>query len=165
MAHYELPHVGLTAKSRISAGVGLVGVAHHMAKNHVSYTTPEGKDFVHRMAERHYYFLLEASLKLGKELGNAPWMDKTKWVDGYTPLDTYNKNVDEIAIPKLVYDWEDLSNRVKDNGGIRNSVLVAHMPAESSSKANGMPNGIYPIRDFTLVKTDWVDSVWHAICL
>lgn len=28
------------------------------------------------------------------------------------------------------------------------------MPTESSSKASGVPNGLYPIRDFTLGKTD-----------
>lgn len=154
LTEFELPHIGVTARSRLNAGVGIVGLAHLMAQNGMKYSTVEGKKFIHKVNERHYYMLLKASLKLGKELGNAPWMHKTKWPEGWLPLDTYKKAVDDIADFELQYDWESLRQAIIKNGGIRNSVLVAHMPTESSANAAGTTNGTYPVRDLTLIKTD-----------
>lgn len=154
LSHYELPHIGFTAKQRLNAGVGIIGFATYMAKRGLKFDTAEGRQAAHTVGERHMYFLIKASLKLGQEKGNAPWMHKTKWPDGWLPIDTYKKQVDELAAPIYNYDWEKLRAEIVANGGIRNSVLVAHMPTESSSKASGVPNGIYPVRDFFLKKTD-----------
>ena len=162
--HYELPHVGVTTTARMNAGVGIVGLAHYIAKAGLKYSSIEGKQFIHDTAERHYWHLLNASLRLGKELGNAYWMHKTKWPQGYLPTDTSNVAVESI-LPKQApkYDWEGLRAAIIENKGIRNSALVAHMPTESSSKAVGLPNGVYPIRELALSKTD-NDSVieWVA---
>ena len=154
LAHYELPHVGVTSRKRLNAGVGILGLAHLMAKKGQRYTTQAGKQFIHEVAERHYYHLLRASLKLGKELGNAPWMHKTHWPQGWLPLDTCNPHVDKIAPFTQRYDWEALRRDIVANGGIRNSVLVAHMPTETSANASGTTNGLYPVRELTLIKTD-----------
>jgi len=90
-------------------------------------------------------------------------MHKTKWVEGWLPIDTYNRNVDDIVSPDLHYDWESLRKEIVKTGGIRNTVLVAHMPSEASSKSSGTTNGLYPIRDFTLIKTDNnVATYWAA---
>jgi ribonucleoside-diphosphate reductase alpha chain len=154
LSDFPIPHIAYTARQRLSAGVGLTGVAHYMAKRRKRYTTIDGKQELHRLAERHAYHLIRASLRLGQELGNAPWIHRTKWPEGWLPLDTYCKKVDEIADFELQYDWETLKQKIIDNGGIRNSTLIAHMPTESSSKASGVPNGLYPIRDFALGKSD-----------
>lgn len=160
---YKLPHIGYTAKNRLNAGVGIIGLAYYLAKLNLKYDTPEGLREIHRVAERHMYFAIKASLRLGKELGNAPWIHKTKWVDGWLPIDTYKKTVDEIIPNELVYDWETLRQEVINNKGIRNSTLVAHMPTESSSKACGVPNGLYPIRDLSLKKSDLKNVIdWVA---
>lgn len=73
---------------------------------------------------------------------------------GWLPLDTANTNVEKIADFKLHYNWEALRQAIIANGGIRNSVLVAHMPTETSANASGTTNGLYPIRELTLIKTD-----------
>ena len=159
---YVFPHLALTAKSRLSAGVGIMGYAHYLAKKGLKYSSQEAKEESHRVAERHMYMAIKASLKLGQELGNAPWMHKTLWPEGWMPIDTYNRNVDTVVAPVYQYDWEDLRNKVKNNGGIRNSVLVAYMPGESSSKASGTTNSIYPVRDLTLVKTDNNATIYWA---
>jgi len=153
-SEYILPHVGFTAKQRLNAGVGITGLAYHMAKKNLKYSSPEGKAEIHRVAEQHAYFGIEASLQLGKELGNAPWMHKTKWPEGWLPIDTYNRNVDSVAAPIYVHNWEDLRARVIANKGIRNSCLFAHMPCESSSKASGAPNSLYGVRQLAMLKTD-----------
>jgi ribonucleoside-diphosphate reductase alpha chain len=163
MSHYELPHVGYTAKRRLNAGVGMLGLAYHLAKLNLKYDTPEGLAEIHRVSERHAYFMIRASLKLGQELGNAPWIHKTKWPEGWLPIDTYKKTVDQITPHVLHYDWEALRAEIIANGGIRNSCLINHMPTESSSKAAGVPNSIYPVRDLTLKKTDLSNALdWCA---
>lgn len=164
MSDYELPHVGYTAVRRMNAAVGMLGVATALARRGIKYSSQEGKEELHRMGERHSYFVIEASLKLGQELGNAEWMHKTKWPDGWLPIDTYKKQVDQIVSPNYNYDWENLRARIIANGGIRNSSLVGHMPTESSSKASGAPNCMYPVRDLSAKKTDGSNAVdWCAI--
>lgn len=163
LSHYELPHLGVTAKARLNAAAGVVGLAHSMAKKNLRYDSKEGLEYAHWLAERHTYHVIKASLKLGKELGNAPWIHKTKWPDGWLPIDTYKRDVDEIVAPNYRYDWEALRQEIIENGGIRNSSLIAHMPTESSSKASGAPNGLYPIRDLGLKKSDVENSLnWCA---
>jgi len=154
LAHYELPQVGVTSRKRLNAGVGILGLAHLMAKKGQRYTDAKGKQFIHEVAERHYYHLLRASLRLGKELGNAPWMHKTRWPEGWLPTDTCNPQVNQLGDFAPRYDWEGLRAEIKAQGGIRNSVLVAHMPTETSANASGTTNGLYPVRELTLIKTD-----------
>ncbi len=152
--HYVLPHVGVTAKARMNAGVGLMGVAARMARKGLRYDTREGREELHRIAERHMYHAIKASLRLARERGKPRWIHKTRWPDGWLPIDTYNRHVDELGDFHLRYDWEALRAAIIANGGIGHSCLVAYMPGESSSKALGQPNSIYPVRDTTLAKTD-----------
>lgn len=159
---WSLPHLGVTALSRLNAGVGMVGLAYHMAKNGVKYSSQEGRDFVHELAETHAWHLYNASLQLGKEYGNAPWMHKTLWPDGWLPLDTYNKNVDSVVTVENKRDWESLREAILDNKGLRFSIAINFMPAETSSKASGSTNSVYPIRELTLKKTDDSSSTYWA---
>ena len=153
-SEYALPHVGFTAKARMAAAVGMMDLAHYLAKRKLKYSSVEGKEEIHRVAERHMYFAVKCSLRLGQELGNAPWIHRTKYADGWLPIDTYQKRVDTIVQVPLQYDWEALRGGVKANRGIRNSSLVAYMPGESSSKASATCNSIYPVRETAIMKTD-----------
>lgn len=161
---YPLPHVGFTAKQRLNAGIGILGVATTMARASLKYDSKEGLQKLHDIAERHAYFCISASLRLGQERGNAPWMYKTKWPDGWLPIDTYKRTVDELVAPSYRYDWEQLRSNIIANKGIRNSSVIAHMPTESSSKASGIPNCFYPIRDLSIKKSDGSNVVdWCAV--
>jgi ribonucleoside-diphosphate reductase alpha chain len=151
---YVFPSLGHTAKARLSAGVGILGLAHLMAKEDKKYDNIDGRNFLHEISETHYWHLVNASLRLGKELGNAPWMHKTLWPSGWLPLDTYEKKVDELVTVGNKRDWESLRKEIIANKGIRNSVLVAHMPGESSTIGAGTTNGPYPIRELYIMKTN-----------
>jgi ribonucleoside-diphosphate reductase alpha chain len=151
---YVFPNLEHTAKSRLSAGVGILGLAHLMAKEGKKYDTQDGRDFIHELGETHAWHLINASLRLGKELGNAPWMHKTLWPTGWLPIDTYQKKVDELVTIDNKRDWETIRGKIIENGGIRNSVLIAHMPGESSTIAAGTTNGPYPIRELYIMKTN-----------
>lgn len=162
-SEYPLPHIEYTAKKRMSAGVGIVDLAHLMAKYKLNYDSQEGRDLIHKVAESHYWHLLNASLELSKEFGVCEWVDKTKWKEGWLPIDTYNKHVDEVVTVGLQYDWEKLRQRIVENGGHAFSVLAAHMPAESSSVRSGSTNGVYAIRDLDLNKTNDTNAVKYVV--
>lgn len=153
-SNYVFKNLEDTAKARLSAGVGVLGLAHLMAKHNIKYSTQEGRDFIHTLFETHMWHLINASLRLGKELGNAPWMHKTKWPEGWLPIDTYEKKVDELVTTGNKRDWESLRKAIIENQGIRNSVVSAMMPGESSTIGAGTTNGVYPIRDYDLIKTN-----------
>jgi ribonucleoside-diphosphate reductase alpha chain len=163
-ADYVLPHIGYTAKRRRNAAIGIVGPAYTLAKKGIRYSSPEGLIEHHRIAERHAYFVIKASLQLGKERGNAEWIHKTKWPQGWTPAKTYKRTVDELVDPSYcVYDWDELSEEIIANKGIRNSSVIAEMPTESSSKATGLPNSYYPVRALVLTKSDLNNTIeWVA---
>lgn len=158
---YALPHIGYTSRSRMSAGVGMIDLAHAMAQRKLSYNSQEGRNYIHQISETHYWHLLNASLELSKEFGNAPWIHKTKWVGEkpWLPIDTYNKNTDSLITVGLQYDWEELRQRIKENGGHAFSVLAADMPSESSSISAGTTNSLYPIRDLSLRKSNETNTV------
>lgn len=155
---YPFPQVAFTAKQRMNAGVGVVDLAHLMAKNNKNFYDQEGRNFIHKVMERHYYYLLEASIELAEEFGNAPWMHKTKWPDGWLPFDNYKKSLDEVCDEPLHYDWESKRKIVIERGGHAFSTLAANMPAESSSIKSGTSNGAYPIRDLDLKKGNDQDT-------
>lgn len=161
--NYPFPQARETARNRMSAGIGIVGLATYLARKGLSYTTQAGKNEIHRLFESHMYYLIKASLRLSKEMGLAPWMHKTAWPNGYLPIDSYNKNVDTITDVPLQHDWEGLRKEIVENGGIRNSVLVAHMPAESSSISSGTTNGVYPMREKFLLKTNGTKSIVYVV--
>lgn len=162
---YPFKHLAYTAKARRSAGMGMMGYATHLAKKGIAYSSEEGKHETHRVAERHFYHLVKASLRISKEIGVAPWIHKTKWPEGWLPIDDYKRSVDEIVEGgfRFNYDWEELRARIIENGGIAHSALCCYMPGESSSKAVGGTNSIYPARRPVLMKTDNAVNVrWAA---
>lgn len=163
-SEYVFKNLEDSAKSRMSAGVGIVGLAHLMAKKGQKYDTQEGKNYIHEVAETHAWHLYNAALRIGQEQGNAPWMHKTKWPEGWTPLETYNKNVDQLVTVGNKRDWADLSRRIVENGGIGFSVCISHMPAESclekSTKIRTTEKGIMSLEDiFNTTGLDLAEEV------
>lgn len=143
---YPFPTIAKSARARRSVGVGITNVANAMARAGKKYDDREGKTFLHQMFETHSYCLHRASLRLAKERGNCEWIDKTKYPEGWLPIDTYNRNVDKVCDSTLKEDWEGLRAEIIAQGGIRNSVLEATPPCESSSQASATTNSVLPIR-------------------
>lgn len=124
---------------RRSIGIGITGLAARLYQNGYDYDgTEESLDYVSKLAETHYYYMLKASQRIAEEDG---WSVEGIDVD-WLPIDTlYNKK------RPLTYDWESLRGKPR-----KNSVLVAHMPTESSALLSDAPNGLYPIRQQVINK-------------
>ncbi len=150
---YPFKNLKFTSQARRSVGVGITNLAHDMANKGFKYSSKDGKAYVHRVMEQHSFYLHKASLQLAKERGVADWIDRTKYPEGWLPIDTYNRNVDKVVKQELLHDWETLRQEIIAQGGIRHSVLEAFMPNESSSIATNGTNSILPIRSLKMVKT------------
>jgi len=153
LMEYPFPSLKHSAQARRSIGVGITNLAHDMASNGLKYSSQEGKDYIHSLAEMHSYYLHKASIRLARERGICEWADKTKYADGWLPVDTYCKEVDNVTTQQLKMDWESLRKEILELGGIRHSVLEAIMPNESSSIATGTTNSVYPVRSLKVIKT------------
>ena len=88
---------------------------------------------MHELTESFQYNLLKASNKLAKEKGKCEWFDRTKYAEGKLPIDTYKKDVDEIAKPVYKENWDKLRKSI-ESFGLRHSTLSAQMPSESSNR-------------------------------
>ena len=118
--------------SRRSVGIGITGLASALYRNGLDYDgSEESLDFVQSLAEHNYYYLLKASQKLAEEDGVEVKGINTDWL----PIDTaISKSITDL-------DWEALRGKPR-----KHSVLVAHMPTESSALLVGATNGLYPAR-------------------
>ena len=90
-------------------------------------------------------------MDLAREFGACPGSTDTKYSDGIVPLDTRKPEVDELVPHQDVVDWEGLRLDLV-RYGIRNSTLMALMPAETSAQIANATNGIEPPRSYVSVK-------------
>ena len=147
---YPVLAAELATYKRRPLGVGIINFAFWLAKNDTNYQNPN-LDLVDEFAEAWSYYLIKASADLAVEKGACPGTNETKYGDGITPNQTYKKEVDELVKHKERMDWKSLREQLKYSG-IRNSTLMALMPAETSAQISNSTNGIEPPRSYVSVK-------------
>lgn len=155
---YPYKSLEYTNRQRRSVGIGLINVANAIAKEGLSYETEEGRNYIHRIAERHSYWLHKASVRLAKEKGRNGWFERTTYADSTLLIDNYSKEIDSHHSQELVHDWEALREEIKEHG-MRHSVLEAMMPSETSSVSIGATNGVEPIRQLITFKNSNTGSI------
>lgn len=150
---YPVAAARRSTMSRRPLGVGIVNFAYWLARNDLTYQTitNEGLQKVHEYAEAWSYYLIKASADLAAEKGHCPLSNETKYHTATLPIDTYKKEVDELANPEYKMDWHSLRLQLAEHG-IRNSTLMALMPAETSAQVSNSTNGIEPPRSLVSVK-------------
>ena len=94
---------------------------------------------------------IKASADLAVEQGYCPGTEETKYSQGITPNMTYKQDVDELVAHKERMPWKSLRKQLQKTG-IRNSTLMALMPAETSAQISNSTNGIEPPRAYVSVK-------------
>jgi ribonucleoside-diphosphate reductase alpha chain len=151
---YPVVAAHLATMARRPLGIGIINFAYFLAKNGITYqdVTQEQLQFIDDYAEAWSYYLIRASVELARDKGHCPKSEETKYHQGILPIDTYAKSVDEltgIKTPKM--PWDELRSMLADFG-IRNSTLMALMPAETSAQVSNSTNGIEPPRALVSVK-------------
>jgi ribonucleoside-diphosphate reductase alpha chain len=149
--NYPILAAELATGNRRPLGVGIINLAYWLAKNDTSYSDPGALELVDTWAQHWSYYLIKASADLAEEIGACPKTNETKYGDGILPVDTYKKDVDELVVHEDKVDWQGLREQLQATG-IRNSTLMALMPAETSAQISNSTNGIEPPRSYVSIK-------------
>jgi len=147
---YPVLAAELSTMKRRPIGIGIINFAYWLAKNDTTYQNPN-LELVDEWAEAWSYYLIKASADLAAERGACPGTPETLYGKGITPNMTYKTDVDELVPHQERMDWKSLREQLKETG-IRNSTLMALMPAETSAQISNSTNGIEPPRSFVSVK-------------
>jgi ribonucleoside-diphosphate reductase alpha chain len=141
---YPVPAAERSTKARRPLGIGIINLAYFLAKRGLKYDDA-ALPVIDEYAEAWSYYLIKASNQLAKEKGACPSHKETKYSMGLTPNQTYKKEVDELVPHSERMDWATLRKDL-ETYGIRNSTLMALMPAETSAQISNSTNGIEPPR-------------------
>ena len=141
---YPVPAAEKGTLNRRPLGVGIINLAYFLAKRELKYDESAFK-IVDEYAEAWSYYLIKASATLAQEKGKIPLNYETKYGGGVLPIDTYKSAVDNLIEHTERLPWDELRTQLKATG-IRNSTLMALMPAETSAQISNSTNGIEPPR-------------------
>ena len=141
---YPVPAAQRSTMYRRPLGVGIINLAYFLAKRGLKYNS-EALATVDEYAEAWSYYLIKASADLAAEQGAIEGTVETKYGHGITPNMTYKTDVDSLVPHQERMDWDALRAQLKETG-IRNSTLMALMPAETSAQISNSTNGIEPPR-------------------
>ncbi|MDA8956827.1 ribonucleoside-diphosphate reductase subunit alpha [bacterium] len=147
---YPVLAAELSTMNRRPLGIGIINFAYWMVKHGMTYQEPN-LELIDEWAEVWSYSLIKASNKLAMEKGACPKTMETKYGHGITPNQTYKKEVDELVKHKERQNWKELRKNLVEHG-IRNSTLMALMPAETSAQISNSTNGIEPPRGYISIK-------------
>lgn len=150
---YPVLAAEISTMKRRPLGVGIINFAYWLAKSDLTYQDidSEGLAMVDEWAEAWSYYLIKASADLAAEKGAPEGICETKYAHGITPNQTYKADLDELVPHVERMDWDGLREQLKATG-VRNSTLMALMPAETSAQISNSTNGIEPPRAFVSIK-------------
>jgi ribonucleoside-diphosphate reductase alpha chain len=149
--NYPIVAARNSTENRRPLGVGIINFAFWLAKQGYRYSDHDALAKVDEWAQHWSYYLIEASVELAEEFGACPLSKETKYHKGILPVDTYKKDLDELVPHTDIMDWSALRSRLKSSG-IRNSTLMALMPAETSAQISNSTNGVEPPRSYVSIK-------------
>jgi ribonucleoside-diphosphate reductase alpha chain len=130
--------------NRRPLGIGIINLAYFLAKRDLKYDESAYK-IVDEYAEAWSYYLIKASADLAIEKGACIKNNQTKYARGKLPNDTYKRAINNLIKHEERLPWPELRKQLIESG-IRNSTLMALMPAETSAQISNSTNGIEPPR-------------------
>lgn len=122
-------------------GIGITNLAYWHAKRGFKYGDPNALKEVKRWMEHMAFYCTEASVQLAKERGSCTESHNTYYGKGVFPWERRAAGVNELTDFTPELNWEPLREDLLKYG-IRNSVLFAIAPTESSSITINSTNGI-----------------------
>jgi len=142
---YPIEAAKRSTLNRRPLGVGIINLAYFLAKRGLKYDE-SAYEIVDEYAEAWSYYLIKSSANLANEKGKVIYNSDTKYSKGILPIDTYKKEaIDKLIESRERLPWAELRDQLRETG-IRNSTLMALMPAETSAQISNSTNGIEPPR-------------------
>lgn len=158
----------LSIQSRLSneeispLGIGVTNLAYWHAKRGLKYGEPEALAEVKSYMEHQAYYLTEATVDLARERGPCKDWQKTRYGQGEFPWERRAQGSNELTDFTPELDWEPLRKNMMIHG-VRNAVLMAIAPVESSSLVINSTNGIEMPMDLISVKESKAGSLVQVV--
>lgn len=133
--YYSRPEMRYSNEKRRPLGIGVMGLADLLCKLRIPFASKPALELSANIQESIYYFAVERSIELARELGKHEDFDKYPAAKGLLQPHLYEKNF-KILI-KQRKDWNELGSRAAKYG-MRNSVLIALMPTGNTSNIMGI---------------------------
>ena len=143
-------------------GVGITNLAYWHARRNLKYGTPDALAEVKRFMEHQAYYLTEASVELAAERGACGQVAHTSYGAGVFPWEKRALGANDLTDFTPSLDWEPLRERMKEHG-IRNGLLMAIAPVESSSVVLNSTNGIEMPMELISVKESKAGSFVQVV--
>lgn len=146
-------------------GIGVVNVAHFLARNFVSYGSPAGLELIDNWMAHLHFYLVKASNRLAQMFGSCG--KSTIHDSGFVTADLAPLPLDILPNGKKPVgdayglDWDGLKEDLR-GFGIRNATLLAIAPTESSSQVLNATNGIEPPKGLVSIKAS-KDGIYKQI--
>src|SRR5210317_800447 len=141
---YPIPAAEQGTMNRRPLGVGIINLAYFLAKRGLKYDA-SAHEIIDDYAEAWSYYLIKSSANLAVEKGKVIYNNDTKYSKGILPIDTYKEAINNLIEHRERLPWKELREQLRETG-IRNSTLMALMPAETSAQISNSTNGIEPPR-------------------
>lgn len=152
---YPMRQARLAVEEYRPLGIGIVNVAHFLAKNFTGYGSAIGLELLDKWMAHLHFYLVKASNRLAIKLGKCgkPTVHDRGLVTADLqplPLDILPNGLKPEG-QAYGLDWDGLKHSLMEHG-IRNATLLAVAPTESSSQVLNATNGIEPPKGLVSIK-------------
>ena len=141
---YPLKKVKDTNLQSRAIGLGVMGEAQMLAEKQIMFGSQEHFNLIDELMEQFSYYTIKASSDLAVEKGSYPDFEGSNWSKGIMPINIANQNAKALTQRYDICNWDELSEKVKDNG-MRNGYLMAIAPTSSISILVGTTQAIEPV--------------------
>jgi ribonucleoside-diphosphate reductase alpha chain len=164
LAYQDYPSIQsfLSTQELEPLGVGVTNLAYWHAKRGLKYGTPQALAEVKSWMEHQAYYLTDATVDLAKERGACCDSSKTRYGKGLFPWELRAPAVNELTDFTPTLPWNELRTRMK-RFGVRNALLMAIAPTESSSVVLSSTNGIELPMELISVKESKSGSITQVV--
>ena len=141
---YPLKKVKDTNLKTRAIGLGVMGEAQMLAESQIMFGSKEHFNKINEIMEAFSYYTISSSCDLAKEKDAYPQFEGSNWSKGIFPNDHTKQEVKDLTDNVMMYDWNELKEKVKKDG-MRNGYLMAIAPTSSISILVGTTQAIEPV--------------------
>ena len=145
VSRYPVPEAEVSSKRHRPIGLGVQGLADLFHMLRIRYDSLKAGDYASEIFETIYHAALEASCELAERHGPYESFYESPAANNRLQFDLWGL----MPGSHSRWDWQGLRQKIKQHG-LRNSLLMAITPTETSSRILGLSRGVDPY--FTYVR-------------
>ena len=157
--YYSVPQAENSNLKHRPIGMGIMGFQDALYAQKIPYASDQAVEFADVSMEVISYYALNASSDLAAERGSYQSYKGSLWDQGILPIDSLKllyeaRGVDFLDVNmEQRLDWDSLRNKIQQ-GGMRNSNVLAIAPTATIANISGVSQSIEPTYQNLYVKSN-----------